>query len=348
MTSFVRKGTWLLLTLLHPALVLAQQLPAVTDGGCSHLGQSYADRDVWKPEPCQICVCDSGSVLCDDIICDDQELDCPNPEIPPHDLRMAMDLKARREIPALLVFLGEMATLGFPGSPAPPVLPAPLESVNHALLVARALQDLLVLLVQLVPLEKMGNLEDPDEPESEGCPAPRVSGPPGPPGTNGVPGQRGAAVSSSSLCALKGVACSHTDAQGEPGKNGNKGEPGARGERVSVPHGRGCQLEEQSPGGKGQAAVRRLTCPPRASFLRGKLVSPGCRALRVKMASRVRLESLVPTDPREPQERGYVFHSPANARPAGEVAWLFLAGVPPHVVSRHFLAGGHPYGHSGS
>lgn len=52
------------------------------DGGCSHLGQSYADRDVWKPEPCQICVCDSGSVLCDDIICDDQELDCPNPEIP--------------------------------------------------------------------------------------------------------------------------------------------------------------------------------------------------------------------------------------------------------------------------
>lgn len=27
MTSFVRKGTWLLLTLLHSALVLAQQLP---------------------------------------------------------------------------------------------------------------------------------------------------------------------------------------------------------------------------------------------------------------------------------------------------------------------------------
>jgi len=50
--------------------------------GCTHLGQVYADRDVWKPEPCQICVCDSGSVLCDDIICDDQELDCPNPEIP--------------------------------------------------------------------------------------------------------------------------------------------------------------------------------------------------------------------------------------------------------------------------
>ncbi|KAJ7345550.1 hypothetical protein JRQ81_001500, partial [Phrynocephalus forsythii] len=50
--------------------------------GCTHLGQVYADRDVWKPEPCQICVCDQGSVLCDDIICDEQDLDCPNPEIP--------------------------------------------------------------------------------------------------------------------------------------------------------------------------------------------------------------------------------------------------------------------------
>lgn len=52
------------------------------DGGCAHLGQVYADRDVWKPEPCEICVCDSGSVLCDAIMCDEQELDCENPEIP--------------------------------------------------------------------------------------------------------------------------------------------------------------------------------------------------------------------------------------------------------------------------
>lgn len=36
----------------------------------------------------------------------------------------------------------------------------------------------------------------------------------------------------------------------------------------------------------------------------GKLVSPGCQALRVKTASRVRLENLVPMEPREPQERG--------------------------------------------
>lgn len=50
---------------------------------------------------------------------------------------MATDLKARREILALLVFLGEMVTLVFPGSQVSPVLLAPPESVNHALLVAR-------------------------------------------------------------------------------------------------------------------------------------------------------------------------------------------------------------------
>lgn len=54
----------------------------VSDNTCTHFGQVYADRDVWKPEPCQICVCDTGSVLCDDILCDETELECENPEIP--------------------------------------------------------------------------------------------------------------------------------------------------------------------------------------------------------------------------------------------------------------------------
>lgn len=44
-------------------------------------GQVFADRDVWKPEPCQICVCDSGTVMCDEVICEDTT-DCPNPIIP--------------------------------------------------------------------------------------------------------------------------------------------------------------------------------------------------------------------------------------------------------------------------
>lgn len=54
-------------------------------------------------------------------------------------LLMVMDLKAPREIQALLVFLEEMVILVFQDNQVPLVLPAPLESVNHALLVARTI-----------------------------------------------------------------------------------------------------------------------------------------------------------------------------------------------------------------
>lgn len=50
-------------------------------GGCIQDGQQYNDKDVWKPEPCRICVCDSGSVLCDEIICEEIK-ECANPIIP--------------------------------------------------------------------------------------------------------------------------------------------------------------------------------------------------------------------------------------------------------------------------
>ncbi|KAG7281782.1 hypothetical protein CRUP_037063 [Coryphaenoides rupestris] len=44
-------------------------------------GQHYNDKDVWKPEPCRICVCDTGSVLCEEITCEEIR-DCPRVEIP--------------------------------------------------------------------------------------------------------------------------------------------------------------------------------------------------------------------------------------------------------------------------
>lgn len=52
-------------------------------------------------------------------------------------LLMVMDLKAPREIQALPVFLGEMATLAFQDNQVSLVLLAPLESVNHVQLLAR-------------------------------------------------------------------------------------------------------------------------------------------------------------------------------------------------------------------
>lgn len=54
-------------------------------------------------------------------------------------LLMATDLKAPREIQALLVFLGEMVILVFQDNQVPLVLLAPLESVNHAPLVVRTI-----------------------------------------------------------------------------------------------------------------------------------------------------------------------------------------------------------------
>lgn len=61
----------------------ARPLLATTEeaGGCIQDGQQYNDKDVWKPEPCRICVCDSGSVLCDEIICEEIK-ECANPIIP--------------------------------------------------------------------------------------------------------------------------------------------------------------------------------------------------------------------------------------------------------------------------
>lgn len=56
-------------------------VPAAEAGSCLQDGHRYSDKDVWKPEPCQICVCDTGTVLCDEIICEDVR-DCPNSEIP--------------------------------------------------------------------------------------------------------------------------------------------------------------------------------------------------------------------------------------------------------------------------
>lgn len=38
---------------------------------CTADGQVYTNRDIWKPEPCRICVCDNGQVLCDEIQCDE-------------------------------------------------------------------------------------------------------------------------------------------------------------------------------------------------------------------------------------------------------------------------------------
>ncbi|GCB82052.1 hypothetical protein scyTo_0021933, partial [Scyliorhinus torazame] len=85
MFRFVDSRTLVLLTATQAILlaVVKCQGADIQDlkVNCMQEGQTYSDKDVWKPEPCRICVCDAGIILCDEIICEDLK-DCPNPEIP--------------------------------------------------------------------------------------------------------------------------------------------------------------------------------------------------------------------------------------------------------------------------
>ncbi|KAL7989873.1 hypothetical protein Chor_012539 [Crotalus horridus] len=83
MFSFVDSRTLVLLAatqVILLAVVNCQNEDIQEAGSCVQNGQRYSDKDVWKPEPCQICVCDTGTVLCDDIFCEEMR-DCPSPEI---------------------------------------------------------------------------------------------------------------------------------------------------------------------------------------------------------------------------------------------------------------------------
>ncbi|MEQ2185154.1 Collagen alpha-1(II) chain [Goodea atripinnis] len=85
MLSFMDFRTVLLLVASQACLlaVVRCQLDDDQEEGtvCNVEGQRFYDKDIWKPEPCRICVCDTGAVLCDDIVCEELK-DCPKPEIP--------------------------------------------------------------------------------------------------------------------------------------------------------------------------------------------------------------------------------------------------------------------------
>ncbi|KAG9340613.1 hypothetical protein JZ751_021169 [Albula glossodonta] len=143
-------------------------------GSCVQDGQRYSDKDVWKPQPCRICVCDTGTVLCDDIICEELK-ECPNPEIPfgeccpicpvdqslpsgrrrtkrtsrPHGTprRAGTTWRKRREGEALAP-VEEMESL------VPPEIPAPLDLQDPT-----DLQDLAGTLLLRWPVDLMRRLE---------------------------------------------------------------------------------------------------------------------------------------------------------------------------------------------
>lgn len=42
---------------------------------CTENGKVYSNNQIWSPESCRICVCDMGTVVCEDEVCEEQS-DC--------------------------------------------------------------------------------------------------------------------------------------------------------------------------------------------------------------------------------------------------------------------------------
>lgn len=48
---------------------------------CTEDGKVYSNNQIWIPEPCRVCICDMGTVVCEDVVCEDVG-DCQTSETP--------------------------------------------------------------------------------------------------------------------------------------------------------------------------------------------------------------------------------------------------------------------------
>uniref|UniRef100_A0AAV2LZM8 VWFC domain-containing protein n=1 Tax=Knipowitschia caucasica TaxID=637954 RepID=A0AAV2LZM8_KNICA len=153
------------------SVVTCQEEDDQMAGGCIQDGQQYNDKDVWKPEPCRICVCDSGAVLCDEIICEDVR-ECAYPIIQPGECCPICPADATAPI----------ETLGAKGQKGEPGDIADDQEDHQGLWAHQANKDLEAKLAQkatgefpdpeeemesLAPLETPAPLDHPDHPDLE-------------------------------------------------------------------------------------------------------------------------------------------------------------------------------------
>uniref|UniRef100_A0A3Q1FGW6 VWFC domain-containing protein n=1 Tax=Acanthochromis polyacanthus TaxID=80966 RepID=A0A3Q1FGW6_9TELE len=59
----------LLLTLAQVIAVTCQE--DAKNGGCTENGTTFSDYEIWNPEPCRVCICDSGTVFCEEVVCEE-------------------------------------------------------------------------------------------------------------------------------------------------------------------------------------------------------------------------------------------------------------------------------------
>lgn len=48
---------------------------------CTADGKLYSNNQIWNPDPCRVCLCEMGTVVCEDVVCEDIG-DCQTAEIP--------------------------------------------------------------------------------------------------------------------------------------------------------------------------------------------------------------------------------------------------------------------------
>lgn len=51
------------------------------EDSCTEEGNVYSNNEIWYPAPCRVCMCEMGTVICEDVVCEDIG-DCQTTETP--------------------------------------------------------------------------------------------------------------------------------------------------------------------------------------------------------------------------------------------------------------------------
>ncbi|XP_052454747.1 collagen alpha-1(II) chain-like [Carassius gibelio] len=121
-----RIPVWLGICLAQVLLITCQDVKTEETKNCKDGDQNYSENEIWKPEPCRMCVCDNGQVICEEIRCEDlkgcEKLVIPEGECCPVCQTFA-SARGRIETFAFKGQKGEPGDIpyivGIPGSPGP-------------------------------------------------------------------------------------------------------------------------------------------------------------------------------------------------------------------------------------
>jgi len=74
-------ASWISARALNSSSELNLSMFLFHEDTCTANGKVYANQDMWSPEPCRVCVCDMGTTMCEDVVCEELG-DCQKTVIP--------------------------------------------------------------------------------------------------------------------------------------------------------------------------------------------------------------------------------------------------------------------------